>query len=680
MSTKVRPQEYKPVRYVKLLALLTIAATVFSVTFLLWGLRARDLSHARMETVSLTRMLMEQTEQHFESIDLALRGVQERLQTPFGKQINLSSDSVHLLLSTRVAGLRHVRTLFILDAHGQLINSSGSNAEPFGSLKDREYFLAFSQGQDDSLFIGKPIRSRVDGSLTLNLSRPLFDGTHFRGAVVAAISIPEFEQIYSLIQFDYMRPIGLYSSDGILIASLPRRDNMIGEPALELHNEFLPTHAKEIRSIRHVSGNGEREVFAIGHMANFPLLVSVTDDETLSLAAWRETAIPIALGAFLASIFTALVATYLADKLQHREELAIALNTADERYQHTIDSVMDAIVAVDGAMNIIMFNPSAEAMFGRRSEDVIGKCLEILMPPRFRNRHADRMQDFGANQTNSRVMAPQLEIFGMRADGTEFPLESTISRSMIGGQMQMTAVLRDVTLHRHAEAELRKVNSQLRELSVSLQSVREEERKRISRELHDDLGQQLTGLKLSLGWLGSRLKEGKATAVSDVDEMRHQMDAAIGSVRRIAAELRPRVLDDLDFREALTWQMQEFFKYSGIQIELDLRDAEKVQQDVLATALFRIVQEALNNVVRHAHASKVLVSLHYSEGKLLLTVSDNGQGFDSTILAGGIGLVSMRERCGAIAASFRVVSTPGAGTSVEVSVPMSDNTSSKVEA
>jgi signal transduction histidine kinase len=248
---------------------------------------------------------------------------------------------------------------------------------------------------------------------------------------------------------------------------------------------------------------------------------------------------------------------------------------------------------------------------------------------------------------------------------------------MIGGRLQMTAVLRDVTERRKSESALRTLNTQLRELSANLQNVREEERKRFSRELHDDLGQRLTGLKLSLSWMASRLKEGKPTAVSDVDEMRHQMDSAIGSVRRIAAELRPRVMDDLDFKEALTWQTKEFFKHSGIQIELDLDAADRVKEDGLATALFRIVQEALTNVVRHSGADKVLVSLHHANDQLTLVVSDNGRGFVLDGGSGGVGLVSMRERCGAIGAIFNVNSYPGAGTRIEVAVTMPDQNSSE---
>lgn len=267
-------------------------------------------------------------------------------------------------------------------------------------------------------------------------------------------------------------------------------------------------------------------------------------------------------------------------------------------------------------------------------------------------------------------MAPQLEIAGRRADGKEFPIESTISKSLIGGKLQMTAVLRDVTEHRLAEIELREVNRQLRNLSASLQNVREEERTRISRELHDELGQQLTGLKLSLSWLGTRLKEGRTTTPDTVDEMRYLLDTAIASVRRISTELRPLILDDLGFGEAMSWQTLEFTKRSDLEVTLNLPAADDVHEDELATALFRIVQESLTNVARHANATRVKIDLVAEGGKLVLTISDNGQGIQDNAKQGGIGLVSMRERANSIGAQFNIISGPGVGTTIEVTIPL----------
>ena len=191
---------------------------------------------------------------------------------------------------------------------------------------------------------------------------------------------------------------------------------------------------------------------------------------------------------------------------------------------------------------------------------------------------------------------------GLRADGSEFPIESTIARTVIGGKPQLTTVLRDITARRGAEASMREANRELRRLSASLQSVREEERTRISRELHDDLGQQLTGLKLDLSWLGNRIREGRQASPEMVDGMRHMLDAAIGAVRRISAELRPPMLNDLGFGDAVSWQAAEFARRSRIEVGLDLQAAELVETDTVATALFRIVQESLTNIVRHAAA------------------------------------------------------------------------------
>jgi PAS domain S-box-containing protein len=363
---------------------------------------------------------------------------------------------------------------------------------------------------------------------------------------------------------------------------------------------------------------------------------------------------------------------YLVSKLQRKDALAVALNSANARYQHTVDSVMDAIVAVDERMHITLFNPAAELMFGRTAEKTLGMKLDVLIPSYLRSAHLNHMQQFTSpGHELPRTIVPQRDIVGLRSDGVEFPIESTFSKSVVNGHLQMTAVLRDASDKRKAEMELRAANSQLRELTNSLNQVREQERTRISRELHDDLGQQLTGLKLSLSWLGNRIKEGRETAAQNVDDMRYQLDTAIASVRRIAAELRPRVLDDLDFAEALTWQTSEFTRHSGLEVTLNLPAADRVTDNEAATALFRIVQEALTNVVRHAQATQLHIALIEQDGEIVLSIHDNGIGFDSRVRQGGVGLVGMRERCTAIGGAFGIQSrTGGEGTTISVYVPL----------
>jgi len=656
---------------VGLLAALSIATIVMSVIFLLWELRARELEHSRQETASLTQMLMEQTQQSFENADLVIQGVQERLSNAFGSRFAPDSLATHLLLSSRVSGMPQMSALFLVDAQGTVINSSRTFPSLGLSVADRDYYTYFSQDRTKTFFVETPVRSRFDNAWTLHMARPLFEPNgKFRGVVVAAMSIPQFELAFNMVKLNYVRPIALYLADGTLIASLPHRENMIGARAPEFNHEDLPAKANAIRTIRHTSAGGEQQVVALGRLAKYPLLVSVTDDEALSLASWRETAVPIALGAFVVSIFIALIAMLLVHKHKSREALAVALRSANDLYLHTVNSVMDAIVAIDASRNIVLFNPAAEHMFGHRASEVIGQPFEILIPERVRTRHHGHVGWFADAEAGSRAMAPQLEITGRRADGKEFPIESTISKYLIGGKLQMTAVLRDVTARRQAEIELREVNSQLRSLSASLQLVREQERTRISRELHDELGQQLTGLKLSLLWLGTRLKEGRTAAPDTVDEMRSLLDTAIASVRRISTELRPLILDDLGFAEAVSWQTRDFAKRSALEVTLNLPAADLVQGDALATALFRIVQESLTNVARHANATQVEINLTTEGDKLILTIKDNGQGIQDHARQGGIGLVSMRERAISIGAHFNIVSRPHAGATIEVTVPL----------
>ena len=663
--------QIRPTRAIGLLTTLTITLIAVSVAFLLWDMRKRELEATRLDTVAFAHMLREETEQTFDRVDLVLRGVQERMQTAYGSQLALDGVSVRLLLSARIFGIRQLGALFLLDADGTLVNSSVEGEALGARHADQPYFKAFASGGLEGLYIGKPVRG-AQGGWTLHVARSFTgrDGK-FRGVAVAAMSVPQLEQVYGAIKADHPRPMALYLADGTLVASLPHRENMIGEYAPELGNGPLPAAGDELRLVDHPTGDGGRQVFALARTGRFPLLVSAPNDEELPLAAWRENSIVIVLGALFVCAFVITAAALLVRGVNRQAELARALRDANDRYHQTIDSVMDAIIAVDESHNILLFNPAAERMFGVSKQEMIGHPLSQLVPERVRETHGLHMDRFMCTRGDSRAMASNMEITGLRADGTEFPIESTISQTLIEGRPQLTAVLRDITQRRRAEENLREMNRQLRSLSASLQDVREQERTRIAMELHDDLGQQLTGLKLELSWLGGRLKEGRQATSDEVGAMRRLLDAAIASVRRIATDLRPLILDDLGFGEAVAWQTAEFARRSGLEITLDLQAQAMVQDDALATALFRIVQESLNNVVRHARATSVLVRLACDGDELALTVRDNGTGIvDCARPGSGIGLVSMRERATALGGQFRISGAAGAGTTIEVTLPL----------
>jgi len=665
------PLQIHPKRAIALLSAMIVVLIAISAAVLIWEMRKRDLEQAALETASLAHMLREQTESTFESADQVLRGVQERIQA-YGDGRPLDAPVVRLLLGSRIMGSPNLDIVAISDATGRIVNASKDDPQLVDSIASTAYFKAFASGAADGLYIDKPVRVGK-GEWTLDVARAFTDSRgRFRGVVVVTMKVPDQEQVYSWLHLDYEPPIALYRSDGILIASAPPRDNLIGDRPPELNSWPLPIEGTQVRTITHKAGDGTKQVFVLARVGAFPLFVSVTNDNEPALASWRESAFSIGFGALLICLFTVVAAAVLARELEREVRLAGALRDANERYQRTVESLTDAIVSVDDQQNVTLFNTAAERMFGLPASEALGGPVSRLIPERAREAHALHLARFMQSE-ESVGMGTNRDVTGLRADGTEFPIESALTRTRDDGRPGMILVLRDITERRRAERELEENNRQLRALSASLQDVREQERTRIAAELHDELGQQLTGLKLELSWSASRLKEGRPPTPDTFDAMRHQLDGTIASVRRIATELRPRVLDDLGFGEAISWQASEFARRTGLAVEVDLAASECVTDSAVATALFRIVQESLTNVARHAGASKVTVQLCLAptDQSLLLRVQDDGRGFDaSSRKGGGIGLVSMRERAMALGGVLHVASASGGGTTIEVDLPL----------
>lgn len=228
---------------------------------------------------------------------------------------------------------------------------------------------------------------------------------------------------------------------------------------------------------------------------------------------------------------------------------------------------------------------------------------------------------------------------------------------------------------KRAQQQLRESYEQLRSLSVHLQSVREEERTRIAREVHDELGQALTGLKLQLTWLAGRLPKGSKLLRDKAKSLTGNVDATIHAIRRIATDLRPGILDTAGLLAALEWQAQQFQSQTGIKciLETSLQDTEWNQ--ALNTAFFRIFQETLTNVIRHAKATAVNVRFFEERNDLILEIHDNGVGIAEKDIQNtqSIGLLGMRERAGLLRGEVHWRGEPGEGTTVTVRIPRPEN-------
>lgn len=240
----------------------------------------------------------------------------------------------------------------------------------------------------------------------------------------------------------------------------------------------------------------------------------------------------------------------------------------------------------------------------------------------------------------------------------------------------LIGVMIDITRQKNAEEQLSKSHDQLRALTAHLQSVREDERIKIARDLHDELGQVLAALKMDLALLNQRLgssaKVPRPKLVREIASMCGMVDRTIQAVRRIITELRPAVLDHLDFNDAIEWQTQEFQSRAGIACEFHSNLRSIKLERTTATILFRIFQETITNVQWHSKASHVRIALEEKDGRLNLEVHDNGRGITEGEIseAKSFGILGIRERALLLGGEVHIFGAPGQGTTVRVQVPL----------
>ena len=342
------------------------------------------------------------------------------------------------------------------------------------------------------------------------------------------------------------------------------------------------------------------------------------------------------------------------------EETERGLRESRARYRTVVRSLPDVVsrLAADGLVldfhvpEVFRTEFPAEALIGRRLQDVIPTPLAIEFLSAM-----ERLKTTGERVS----YGYEVEIAG-RTHHREVRMAP-----IDGGEV--LSILRDVTRLRENEAALETSQAELRALATHLQDVREEERTRLSREVHDVLGQQLTAIRFGVGWFGRHYPDDEA-AQARLQDVRETIDETIRHVRQIAADLRPGVLDDFGLASAAEWQIKRFEERTGTRGSLDVHGATEPPTEV-ATAAFRVLQEALTNVARHAEARAVAVTLVLGPEVLRLVVSDDGRGFDSeqTGRRRSLGLLGMRERAGAQGGTLDVRGVRGQGTVVECTLP-----------
>jgi PAS domain S-box-containing protein len=354
-------------------------------------------------------------------------------------------------------------------------------------------------------------------------------------------------------------------------------------------------------------------------------------------------------------------------------------------YSRAMEEATDGIQVVDLEGRIVYSNKALEQMCGYSAGELTGKHVnEMGAEPEF----------------SSRVIIPEImrtgswsgEITNVRKDGSRFPiwLSTALVKNDKGEPIALVGIVRDITERRRAEAALRKshvelevlvqertaelrmINDQLSMFSSYLQEAREKERTAIAREIHDELGQALTALKMDLSWMKKRLPKNQKTLLEKEASMSEIVESTIQTVKKISMELRPGILDHLGLTAAIEWQAEEFQKRTGIPCDVSIVPEEIAPDRDRSTTIFRIFQETLTNITRHARATAVSVRLEQEDSRLVLKVKDNGRGITEKQLSDpkSLGLMGIRERAASWGGGVNVKGVRSGGTTVIVHIPL----------
>jgi PAS domain S-box-containing protein len=361
--------------------------------------------------------------------------------------------------------------------------------------------------------------------------------------------------------------------------------------------------------------------------------------------------------------------------ITERKHAERVLHAREQEFRALVENSPDVIARFDPQCRFLYANPAAQNMVGRPLAYLLGKNSSEASPRskaarsfQVKLQHIVRTGE--ASEEEFALDAP----LAQGAEAACYQVRLVPERDRHGRLVSILAVGRNISAIRAAERRLKDSHAQLRQLSSHRETAREEERKRIAREIHDELGQQLTALRMGISLLRLQFGSDHPLLVERVQALMARVDETIQVVRNVATSLRPSALD-MGLTSALEWLVSEFSQTSGIHCRLKAPPTRLGLDDERATAAFRVIQESLTNVARHAQASRVDILLEQSRRHIRVEVRDNGKGFDQQrTRKGSLGLIGMRERGHMLGGAVIIDSTLGQGTRVQIHIPLQADT------
>ena len=354
--------------------------------------------------------------------------------------------------------------------------------------------------------------------------------------------------------------------------------------------------------------------------------------------------------------------------ITERKKAEKALSESENRLRTILETEPECVKILGLKGELLSMNPAGLAMIEADNEEqVVGHQMTELVNKKYRIAFKRLTKE--VFKGNSGTL--EFEITGLKGCRRWLETHAVPLKDAEGKVISLLGVTRDITERKKNEEEIKNANEQLRQLAAHLQTIREEERKRIGREIHDELGQQLTAVKMDVVWIDKKIPEETIAVKTKLNNIITLLDGSNESIRKILNELRHGILEDNGLLEALEWQGNQFTEITGIPVKFVTKETVIELPVQIGNCIFRVYQESLTNIMRYAHASKVISSLRIDDDNIIFTVEDNGKGFDTLNVQSkkSFGILGMKERVHSFNGKFTLGSVKEKGTKMMISLP-----------